>query len=276
MIRASSVHRICTHRAIFNEAEYDIKLLEIKEKVKTKLGESFNIDKLDVYVETAGLKTISRDFAKLLKKLAQASLDPLPEGAKTYLEELWLENNYDFYDFSLGEENYATQNGTISEDDAIVLLSEYYDMSFEKNIGRKTLDFFTGECDIHFNNTIRDVKCPQSWKSMRGKLGISSTYYWQLIAYCYLYGAEQAFLDFVLMPVPEELEHLFTKSFSEIEHNKFNLQQKSILELPLNRRVKSFKLNADIPSEIEFMLSRLEKAKIYYSTLTYEKCMKML
>ena len=147
-----------------------------------------------------------------------------------------------------------------------------------KNVKKieKVKGFLSGECDIKYNTSIRDTKCPETWESFRNKSGIETAYYWQLIAYCYLYDCSSAFLDYVLMNTPEELIADYVKNFSEDEYQRFLLTEKAISKLPLEHRVKTYALECDLESEIEFMLSRLKKAQEYYETLDFETCMNLL
>lgn len=275
MIRSSSAYSICTNRPEFNEDEYYAELSKLKAATaKNKI--SFNIKSLDKYCETDGIKTQAKKVKALVNKKYLAENDPLPDGAKTYIEERWLELNYDFYDFSVSDGMSQIMKGNICEEPAIDLLSKYYNYKFKKNSERKTFDFIAGECDLHIpeRSTIRDVKVPETWKTFRKVQGIPLNYHWQLVAYCYLYGCSNAYLDYVLMPIPEEMIESFTRNFSDRELEKFLKEQEQIKTLALKDRIKTFKVTKDIQADIIFLESRLKKAKEYYDSLTYRKCMK--
>jgi|VirMetMinimDraft_7_1064189.scaffolds.fasta_scaffold00418_24 hypothetical protein len=276
MIRSSSAYSICTNRPNFDEGAY----FQILEKVKTKVQkkkETFSLAKIDDYCMTPGIATDAKSLKSQMTQKYNAEHDPLPDGAKTYLEERWLELNYSFYDFSIGDGLFKIMKGNLCEDGAIELLAKYYKMSFEKNGTRMSLDFLTGEADIIVSSQeiVRDVKVPETWKTFKKKKGIPLQYHWQLIAYCLLYNCTSAYLDYVLMPIPEEMLNTYAKNFSEKEMLRFEKEQKSINNLPIEYRIKTYKLQGDIQEDIMFLESRLKKAKEYYDSLTFSKCMKL-
>jgi hypothetical protein len=134
----------------------------------------------------------------------------------------------------------------------------------------------SGECDLIYGKVIRDIKVPQNWSSFKSKTGIPLVYHWQLIAYCILYEANQAYLDYILMPTPHELIPKFVRGFSGEDCDKFDETEAAIMSLTLAQRVKTYRVQSDIAADITFLESRLVKAEEYYETLTYEKCMKMI
>jgi len=270
------VHRICTNRPNFNEDHHESLIAIVKGKVE-KTGKVFYFtdSAIDEYCETKGMMGDAKKLRTSLANKYRAENDPLPDGALTYLEELWLENNYNFHDLSLSEQSTQLLKGHACEDDAIKLLSQRYGIEMGKNEERKVIDFLTGECDVTYSNVIRDVKVPETWKGFRSKKGITTQYHWQLIAYCHLYNCNAAYLDYVFMPVPEELMSRYCKGMTDAETEKFFDTQESIKCLLPHQRIKTYRVETNIHDDIQFMLSRLAKAKEYYETLTYEKCMKM-
>jgi hypothetical protein len=276
MIRASGVHRICTHRLTDNTVQLNNSLALLEEKVQKK-GLIFNLDDIETYTTTQGIMTVAKDFISEKDKYEAWIKDELPAGAKTYMKELWLQNNYNFVEFSLNEEGYATRKGKIVEERAIKLIAQYYNLDIVKHEGRLEIDFLTGECDVLYNNgvnnVIRDNKSPISWSTFKNKTGITSDYYWQLIAYCYLYYATEAYLDYTFMPTPIEILDDVKDVLGEEEYQAHLLMNASIEDLEISQRIKTYKLNTDIQSEIEFMKSRIVKCKNYYDTLDYERCM---
>lgn len=273
-VRSSSVGKLCTNKPTFNSIELIQAETVVKNKIE-KSGKIYNRDHLELYTTTKGIMTDAKKLKALFEKEQLFLLDPLPEGAMTYLEELWLQNHYGFKSFSLKEGNIATQKGTMVEDEAIALLSSYHNVKYVKNTIREKKGYLSGECDVHFNSMIRDMKCPETWETFRKKTGIPSIYYWQLVAYCHLYDCTLAALDYVIMPNPEDLIPLITYNFSHNEYNEFMEMEEKIKSMPARQRVKSYTFQGDLLTEISFMLGRIEKSKIYYESLTYEKCMKM-
>jgi len=274
-VRSSSVARICTNRPTFDEAEYKKDLIELKEKALKKkiVFEDVTIKNLQ---ETAGLATIANKVAKHQEKEMLFKLDPLPDGAKTYLKELWLKANYGFVSFSLLENTPSLLKGNFQEDNAIVILNRKLGENFQKNTVRKDKGFLTGECDVINHIMIRDTKVPETWVTFKAKHKIEDTYYWQGIAYCYLYERLTFWLDYVLMPVPDDvsIQERFTRGFSPNEKEEFFKMQEKIDSMPPEERVKSFSIpTEDIKNDIKFLISRLEKSEKYYNSLTYNKCM---
>ncbi len=274
-LRASSIGKICTTRRSFDQVEYSTALTKLKAKVEKNPDNIFELSRLTEYAEMRGMITDAKRMMQLEENKLLVELDPLPDGGKTHLEELWLRANVKFQDFSLKDDSIQLIKGNESEDAAIALLGAKLGITITKNIDRITKGVLSGECDVAYGNTVRDTKCPLLWKQFRAKQGVGGDYYWQLIAYCYLFEKREAWLDYVLMPMPIVLLNRYTAMFSDREKALFIEEQKIINKLPARYRVKSYQIDSNIENEIRFMLSRIEKAKVYYDSLTYEKCMKM-
>lgn len=279
MIRASSVHKILTNRPFFDLKAKNLAEIGWRKKVEAKgLKYSFERKLAEDIIDTPGLKTVAKDMLSWLDKRHQTLTDPLPPGALTYLQELYLELNYGFYNMSIKDSDPALRKGTLVEDDSIALLSKHLGIKFENNKARKQdmMHFLTGEADILHEGTVRDIKSPLNWSTFRKKDGIESQYYWQLIAYCFLYGKQEAYLDYVLMPMPEEMIIEQTKYSTPESREKFVNYNYKISEMPASQRIKTYQIpNSKITMDMVFMTRRLKKAKEYYETLSYEKCMKM-
>ncbi len=274
-LRASSIGKLCTTRRSFDQVEYSTALTKLKVKVEKNPDQIFNINRLQDYSEMRGMITDAKKMLQLEENKMLVELDPLPDGAKTHLEELWLKKNVKFQDFSLKDDSIQLIKGNESEDAAIALLASKLGIALTKNTRRAVKGVLSGECDVEYVNTVRDTKCPLLWKQFRAKQGVAGDYYWQLIAYCHLFEKREAWLDYVLMPMPIVLLNRYTANFSDREKALFIEEQKIINKLPARYRVKSYQIDSNIEAEIRFMLSRIERAKVYYNSLTYEKCMKM-
>lgn len=275
IIRASNVHHICTYKPVFDQKEYDKVEKDLQKKVESKSME-FSYQNLDIYLNTPGLKMITKDFYKQVDKKKLFKEDPLPDGAKSYLQLLWLQDN-GFNDLSLLESNIALMKGNMVEKQAIKLIGEVLNLNLKKNEVRKTKDNLSGECDIVYKidgyKIVRDNKSPETWKSFRNKnSNIETTYFWQLVAYKYLYDADKTWLDYTLMNTPREIIEIIGKNMTEQELNKLFKTEEIISKLKPRQRIKSYKIDI-LDDDINFMVKRLEKAKEYYSHLDYDICM---
>ena len=279
MIRASSLHRITTNRPFFDGKAFGKLKVEFKEKVeKKKLKYVEDIGFAEDMLITPGLKTIAEKIIKGYNDKHIAETDPLPPGAKTALQELYLDLNYGFYNMSMSENDPALKKGILVEDDTIKTLGEHLGLTFTNNKERKSneLGFLTGEADILHEHTVRDVKTPLNWTTFRKKDGIETAYHWQLVAYCLLYGKTEAYLDYVLMPMPEVMIIEQTKYSTPAAREKFVDYNHRISQMPTNMRIKTYQVEpAKLLKDMEFAKKRLAQAKIYYETLDYNTCMKM-
>lgn len=277
------MYSICTDRPVLDTKELKKKRLELSLKVQEKEGVPYSEELLDVYCETAGLKTISRSFKAYLEKYNRHLEDDLPKGAKSHLQEVWLKENLGFTRVYSNGEGDQLIKGQQQEDGAIEVLNKHLGSIYMKNTERVAKGFLSGECDLvgspvsffpSETKIIRDIKVPEDWTSFRSKRGIPKVYEWQLISYLYLYDAQGGWIDYVLMPDPPDVVKNKVRYMDEVSKIKYYAMQETIEELPPSQRVKSFKLDvSNLESDIEFLKARLEKAQEYYENLTYEECM---
>lgn len=280
MIRASGSYAIATNRPNFNQKDYDTCLFTLKEKVVEKTKMPFDMSKVSQYATTQGIMTIAKDFMSLVEKQYLAKEDPLPDGAKTYLEKVWLAEHVGLHSFSLKAEMPQIKKGNLLEDEAIELLNSFYNTTWKKNKLPMKKGFLAGTCDIKHETVIRDIKCPENWETFRDKTEIGLVYRWQLVSYCYLYDCTEAVIDYVLMPTPEVMIPTVTWKFTEEEMARFYETENAIKSMHPGSRIKTYDLYDDkyggnLNSDIEFLLSRLTKAEDYYKSLTYKQCMKL-
>ena len=273
-LRASSMHRICTNKPKFDQAEYDRKEQDLL-AVLDKKGLVYESDQIDTYCKTQGIMTKAKAFKTQQELKVLAEEDPLPTGAKTYLQELWLENHYEFYEVSTPSDDPKFLKGHAVENGAISVVGQLYKLEIEKNTQRITKGIITGECDVKYDRVIRDTKCPEDWKSFRKKTSLEIAYYWQLVTYCYLYDCDEAYVDYVLMKTPQDIFDMMVRYHPPKDVLKLQRSNDSIESLPLNQRVKTFKAEG-IKQNIEFLINRAAKAEAYYNSLTYEQCMNMV
>lgn len=275
MIRASSAHRICTSRPVFDQSKYDAAFKDCKEAVEKK-KEDFKIEKLQEYTETVGIATKAKALQKEIDNKILVQQDPLPAGAYNYLQCLWLEENGFISHSNFGFQPTALLKGTHCEQMSIDGLNQYYKISLSKCDRRLTKGFLSGECDIEEIDTISDVKNAETWETYRNVEGISTEYHWQLVAYCYLYEKAKAQLVYTLNVFPEELIPIVTSRYSEEQLMLFHKGEEFIRNLDFKYRHKIYHIESDvIKNDIEFLKSRLVKAEAYYKTLTIEKCLRL-
>jgi len=276
-VRASSIHRLCTNKPRFDYNEFSMLERDFIETLEKK-GLIFEPEELEEYCNTNGIKTKALAYKNQLQNRMLFEEDPLPEGAKTYIQEVWLQLNCGFYKVTLNSEEPKLLKGHAVENDAISLVGQYYNIEITKNIERVIKGVLTGECDVlYVSDTIRkirDAKCPEDWASFRKKNGIETAYYWQLIAYCYLYDATEAYLDYILMQTPQEIFNLMVRNFNTEDIHKLTISNNNIAMLSPEQRIKTYELEG-IQANIEFLITRLAKAEEYYNSLTYELCMNL-
>ena len=277
LINASSASRICTCKPELPDLD---RMKELKDKINLKLNkagkEFFDPVYIQDYMETAGMATDAKNWNTLNQNLYAHEEDPLPLGAKTYMQEIWLYNNYGLITYALSPEGFETRKGTVSEEGAILVLNQALSTDYQKTPDdmRQTKDVFTGLCDIFDGRVIRDIKSPKDWQSFRAKKGIDSIYYWQLIGYCYLLGVDMAYLDYVLMPTPEALHMSIMSRMSEEEIDEFLLNEEAVRSLSPKQRVKSYQIDpSQVEKDVAFLVKRIQKCKDYYLILNYEICM---
>lgn len=277
MVSTSELYSIMTNIPVFDQQEYD----EAEKILKSKIGEGYHIDNLPTYMKTRGIITVAKDFNTQIEKKVLFDEDPLPDGAKSYLQQKWLNNNYSLYPYSKfkTENVFSLKKGNIQENYGIEILNTYLKRNFEKNTIRKNKNFLTGECDIDDKDfdQIIDIKIPENWESFRGKVSLSLQYFFQVIGYCYLYNRSKGSVAYILTETPIELIEEYSKYLSQISYDRFLKTEESLKKLDINKRVKIFNITEeDVQSYMPIVERRLSKSKEYYDGLTYEECMNML
>jgi hypothetical protein len=134
--------------------------------------------------------------------MASPDKDSLPVSAMTYLSKMasqiildWKEPEMSFYQL---------EKGKIVEDDSIALFNSVTGNFFIKNTERKENGLFTGECDLHDDEIVIDIKSSYSKKTHELFLNIKSNkmYFWQLVSYAELWDLSKAGLAKVLVDTP--------------------------------------------------------------------------
>lgn len=206
-----------------------------------------------------------------------AKRDAKPElsvGAKSYIRELWLENefgvkkeiNSKYLDKGLEVENASIELcKVLLEDDSLYK----NDMYFEN-------DYIKGTPDINTMKSLIDVK--SSWSAstfpffdtyLKNKL-----YEWQLKAYMYLVGKTESKLIYCLVRTPEHYIKTETMKTSwkrlELDVTEETEQEVrdyfDISAIPLEKRIKVFDVNLT-DADIAKIKDKVELAREYYNTL---------
>jgi hypothetical protein len=146
--------------------------------------------------------------ATLQKLIEQNNRPPeLSDGAKTYIKEVWLENEKGFREEISSK---YLRKGLQAEEDALNLISFVDKQMYLKNKKRVKKGHLTGECDIkHYNKEIQariidDAKCcwnPRTFMNAK----FTTLYEWQGRAYMYLYDAEIFRLRYCLVDCPPDV-----------------------------------------------------------------------
>lgn len=200
----------------------------------------------------------------------------LSETAKTYVREVWLQNNFDYKEKVITDE---MLKGNMCEQDSMQLYQEVTNSGLIlKNTETKRNDYFIGTSDIVTKNEIIDLK--SSW-SLRTFMDAEPTNdnIWQIKAYMDLWGKKKGIVAYCLVPTPNELIIEAKKRFyfkfdcdetnphyidisEQIDHNN-----NVISMIPKEQRVKIFEFYY-VESEINLIYSQVEKARNYYQTLS--------
>jgi len=208
----------------------------------------------------------------LLKRDAKPELST---GAKTYIKELWLEDNY-----GIKQEinsKYLTKGNDV-EDLSIQLVETMLDQeNLYKNDEYFENDYVKGTPDVITDTCVIDVK--SSWSAATfpffdEKLS-NKNYEWQLKSYMWLTNLHESYLSYCLVPTPEvlildEMRRVSWKrgeggEVSKTVENEVR-QYFDISEIPVWERVKSFKVTLK-GEDIAKIKEKVNLAKEYYNHL---------
>jgi hypothetical protein len=200
--------------------------------------------------------------------------ESLSETTKTYLEELYIENEYDRQkDFYI---KYADK-GNVCEPDSIKLLSEIDGVEYVKNMKHFSNDYLFGTPDI-VSPILIDIKT--SWDIWTFKNAeLKKEYYWQLQCYMWLTDFKTSQLIYTLVNTPEYIiqaeqkrawNNLIYKEairgIDEVEFNDEIAKNLTYDDIPKELRVKRFECEFD-PQNISKILNKIVLAKEYYKTI---------
>lgn len=217
----------------------------------------------------------------------------LSQGAKTYIKEVWLENEKGFKEEVTDKK---LRKGLEAEEDAINLISFVDGVMYVKNEKRIKKNHITGEADVVtlFKNlevegseekiealVVDDTKCswnPRTFMSAN----LTTGYEWQGRAYLYLYDAEVFRLRHCLVDCPPDVyedeyrkfcwQHgIIDDSLPEyqeaIEQFKRNYLYEDSGLYTKEERVKTFMFERDYELE-EVLLTSVKLGVEYYKTIT--------
>jgi len=173
----------------------------------------------------------------------------LSKTAQTYCE-TWLKEQ--IYGRRKEIYNKYLQKGLDMENEAIELVELHYGYDFLiKNEQNFANDFITGTPDLILPDCIRDTKC--SWDCFTFPLfesELDKTYYWQMQGYMALTERKTAFVDYVLVDTPQELD-LSAQTYADID---------------MDKRIKSFEVKFDAKA-YEAIQARVIECREYIKSL---------
>lgn len=203
--------------------------------------------------------------------------DTLPKGAETHLKN-WARSK--FFNRNRSISTKYTQKGNTVEDQAIELLSEYWNDGFLfKNEIQFENDWITGTPDIILRTKGVDTKCPWDWSTFpafESKLP-ESDYFWQAQGYMDLTGLDLWQIAYVLCDTPEAqiLKEARFKSYDlgmngEIEDWLIDelTEKMTYSDIELSCRIKIFDVHRNNKA-IQQIHGRVELCRDYLSELNF-------
>lgn len=205
----------------------------------------------------------------------RAKSEKLSQTAKTYIKELWIENNYNRKKEITSK---FMEKGTLVEEQSITLLTNVTGSFFIKNKENFQNEFVTGTPDLFYKDTIHDIK--SSWDIWTfSDAELTSANYWQMVCYLWLTEKQIGFVDYCLVDTPEHLiidakrkwawlngvidndSEEVQKVYEEIERNM------TYPDIDEKERVKQFEVNF-LLSEVERIAEKVDLAREYYNNLS--------
>lgn len=247
IFRCSSLHRLMGNPKSIDESLVTPEVAEIQKKTSAKRTD---------------------DEKALLSSLLDKSLSA---GAKTLVKEMVRKQKHNAPSKFSGSKE--TRKGHLVEDDAITFLMQQKFISAEKNTIRFTNDWITGEPDI-IAKDIHDTKCPWTYWTMEyfaddiESKALDAGYDWQQLGYMWLLRENKdhapkiidtAWLDFILMPTPNECLTRYDDSYLHIDF---------VNEMNPKDRISSYKVEYN-QSKIDLIKVKIEAARKYAETLVF-------
>lgn len=189
----------------------------------------------------------------------------ITDTAKSAVRELV---KFDLFGWQQFEGNKFTGKGLMLEDEAIKLSGLKRGLPLKKNTERRENDLITGECDIYVpsRKLIIDTKCsfdigthPFFADEAEAKAK-KSGYDIQMQGYMWLWDCEEAQIDFVLFPTPEEL-----LGYGQSAERYIDLVE----QIPQHQRITTVTISRD-ENVINKIKERIPKAQEYNLKLIQE------
>ncbi len=200
----------------------------------------------------------------------------ISETAKTFVEEMWLENTFGYKERVLTDE---MSKGIECEESSFDLIQQVLKGEFRaKNLKRYSNEYIIGEPDLITSDYVEDAKTSWNLRTFFNA-EITKDYEAQLQGYMWLLGKQKARLIYCLVKTPndyilneqkklyyrfncDESNPMYKSMCDQLEHNN-NL----IDAIPAEKRIKVFEIeqNQDF---IDKLKNQVEKARNYYNTLT--------
>lgn len=195
------------------------------------------------------------------KIMASPDKNSLPVGAITYLTSMLSQHILGWND-DLSTLN-VIQKGTLCEDASIQLYNDVHFTDYSKNVERVEKGNLTGECDIidHEKSLIIDIKTAWSKKTFPVFLDVEDKkdYFWQLVAYMYLYDCNYAELAYCLVDTPTQM----------IPHHESDILH-IVSDIPPAYRVTTARIERDLAVEQQ-LLNRINSAQTWLNQRLSER-----
>jgi hypothetical protein len=196
--------------------------------------------------------------------IAKRDDDSLSETAKTYLQELFIE---EFFGRRKLLDTPAMQKGTSEEQASIDLLNRIFNSKYIKNEEKFDNDFVCGTPDIIGKETILDIKTSRDIFSYF-KSGVTKVYKYQLISYCWLVGKEKSKLAYCLVNTPENeiVRQMgwYLDDDKKQEQVRINNQYDDIDD---RYKVTLFDVNFDLEKETQKIKKAVSQSRLYLNAI---------
>jgi hypothetical protein len=167
--------------------------------------------------------------------------------------------------------------GILVEQDSVDLLCDVTGNFYDTETERKSDSFFTGECDLIFDDTIVDIKSSFDIFTFY-EADFKDLYYWQGQVYMRLYDKQKFELAYCLVNMPEAMFNALNEKlkykFGSDTHNEAYVKELNILinnsffderaidEIPKKERVKIFTCERN-DKDMDLLIERVKMARKY-------------
>jgi len=199
-----------------------------------------------------------------------SSRGEITQGNDTYLKEMFIGETYGI------RKDISTkyfEKGNLTEEDGITMLQNtiHSNKLVLKNKKRIHNGFVHGECDCVVGDTIYDIKSAYTLFTF-GTASLTDVYYWQLVAYMWLWDKPKARLFYSLNNTPEhmimdeERKLFYTGRFTTMESPDYleaceELRKLHVFDhMPLEERFKIWEIERK-ESDIEKLKEKIIKCR---------------